>query len=218
MVSGTDTGVGKTFVAAAVLRGLVARLVPVAARKPVQSFDPAGGPTDAELLAAATGEPAQQVCPAHRWLALPMAPPMAAEALGRPPFTLAELVAELDLPAAGVTLVEGVGGPRSPLAADGDTVALADALGADPVVLVADAGLGVINAVRLAAAAFGGRPLVVALNRFDPDDGLHARNRAWLAETDRFDVVTTPAALADRLAGPPGTPADRLAGLPEELR
>ena len=48
-----------------------------------------------------------------------------------------------------VGLVEGVGGPRSPIAADGDNVDFARATPPDLVVLVGDAGLGTINAVRL---------------------------------------------------------------------
>ena len=117
-----------------------------------------------------------------------MAPPMAADALGRPPFTIAELVARdrAVADAGAVRFVEGAGGPRSPLAADGDTRrASARALDADLVVLVAPAGLGTINAVRLAAAPFRddhpGARLVVALNRYDADDDLHRRNHGWLA-------------------------------------
>ena len=100
-----------------------------------------------------------------------MAPPMAAEALGRPPFTIADLVRELRWPhdPVGVGLVETAGGVRSPLAADGDCLALCGALGPDLVVLVADAGLGTINAVRLTIEALGavGAPVVVVLNRFN---------------------------------------------------
>lgn len=199
VITGTATEVGKTYVGAALARALRADGASVAARKPVQSFEPgtADADTDAGLLAVATGEQPHDVCPPHRWLPVAMAPPMAAEVLGQPPFKVADLVGELLWPAAvDVGLVEGVGGPRSPLAADGDTVELANALDADHVVLVADAGLGTINAVRLSAAAFGaGTPLTVALNRYDPDDDLHRRNRAWL-EDDGFDVACGPAALA----------------------
>ena len=50
--------------------------------------------------------------------------------------------------------METAGGVRSPLAGDdGDAVALAGSLMPDVVVLVADAGLGTINAVRLTVAA-----------------------------------------------------------------
>ena len=68
-----------------------------------------------------------------------------------------------------VGLVETAGGLRSPLAADGDCLALCRALAPDIVVLVADAGLGTINAVRLTAGALAAvdAPVVVVLNRFD---------------------------------------------------
>jgi dethiobiotin synthetase len=55
VVTGTGTGVGKTWFSAVTLGLLRDRGVSVAARKPVQSFEPGDGPTDAEVLAAATG-------------------------------------------------------------------------------------------------------------------------------------------------------------------
>ena len=130
-----------------------------------------------------------------------MAPPMAADALGRAPSTVADLVGELRWPE-GVIVgwVETVGGPRSPIAADGDSADLVAALAPDLTVLVADAGLGVINAVRLSVAAVAGPPVVV-LNRYDGSD-VHARNRRWL-HAEGFDVVVDPAELAARLVRTP---------------
>lgn len=197
VVTGTGTAVGKTWFAAATLAALREAGVGVAARKPVQSFEPGAGPTDADVLAGATGERPDDVCPPHRSLSVPMAPPMAAEVLGLPPFTVAQLAAEIGWTAGiEVGLVEGVGGPRSPLAADGDTVDLVAALAPDVIVIVADAGLGVINAVRLSVPPFDGHEVVVALNRFDERHGLHDRNRRWLAEHAGLDVVVAPASLA----------------------
>jgi len=199
LVTGTGTEVGKTWFAAATIMALRERGIRVAARKPVQSFEPGAGPTDAEVLAAATGEIPDQVCPPHRSLPVPMAPPMAADALGRPAFTVAELGHEIEWPDdVDVGLVEGVGGPRSPLAADGDTVDLAAQLRPDTVVVVADAGLGAINAVLLTVATFDGWDVVVVLNRFDGTADLHRRNREWLADAG-VDVVTDPEELATRL-------------------
>ncbi len=97
-----------------------------------------------------------------------------------------------------VGLVEGAGGPRSPLASDGDTVDLVRGLEPDLVVLVADPGLGAINSVRLAAAPFDPRAsLVVVLNRFDPADALHRANQAWLRDRTRVRLVPDAAALAE---------------------
>jgi len=200
VVAGTATEVGKTFVAAALLVRLAAAGSRVAARKPAQSYAPGDLRTDADVLAAATDDDPTAVCPRHRWYETPMAPPMAAEALGRPSFTVADLVTELDWPdAVDVGVVETAGGVRSPIAGDGDCASLASALGPDLVVLVADAGLGTINAVRLSAGALAPLPLVVLLNRFDPTDELHERNRRWLAGRDGYDVVTTVAALGERV-------------------
>jgi dethiobiotin synthetase len=71
----------------------------------------------------------------------------------------------------------------------GDTVDLCDRLRPDLVVLVADAGLGTINAVRLCTAALAGHPVAVFLNRFDGSD-LHEANRRWLAEQLEAPVTT----------------------------
>jgi dethiobiotin synthetase len=205
LLTGTETDVGKTWWGRTTLDVLRESGVTVAARKPAQSYSPAElGTTDAELLARASGEPPETVCPPHRWYPVPMAPPMAADALGLPAFTIADLVGELAPgPGGAVTIVEGAGGPRSPLAADGDTVSLGRAIGTDTVVLVAPAGLGAINAVRLAVAALrdglaGARCLVV-LNRYDAGDDLHRRNHGWLAR-EGFALVTAPADLASALA------------------
>jgi dethiobiotin synthetase len=125
-----------------------------------------------------------------------MAPPMAAETLGRPPFAIADLVHELRWPhdLVEVGLVEPASGVRSPLASDGDCLALCGALEPDLVVLVADAGLGTINAVRLTEQALGDvrAPVVVVLNRFDAAVGLHAHNLEWLRVRDGFCVCAVP--------------------------
>ena len=195
VVLGTGTGVGKTWVAASLARVLRERGRSVAARKPVQSFEPGDALTDADVLACATGVEPAEVCPPHRWYEVAMAPPMAAEALGRPPFSLADLIDELAWPEADWGLVEGVGGPRSPVAADADNVALARALRPDAVVLVAPAGLGAVNAVLLATDALAQTPVVV-LNRYEGGDPVHAGNRRWL-ESRGMEVVTA----VDELVG-----------------
>lgn len=195
LVLGTTTGVGKTWVAAALANAARATGELVAARKPVQSYEPGGGPTDADVLASATGECATDVCPANRWYPVAMAPPLAAEALGLAPFTLPDLLDELRWPpGVRLGLVEGVGGPRSPVAADADNVALARALRPDTLVLVADAGLGAINAVLLAVNALPRQP-VVFLNRYIADDPVHATNLEWLQKRAGLTVVTTVDAL-----------------------
>ncbi|MGO8863797.1 MAG: ATP-dependent dethiobiotin synthetase BioD [Acidimicrobiales bacterium] len=198
VVVGTGTDVGKTWTAARLVRSLREQGLTVAARKPAQSFAPGDDRSglDSAVLGAATGESPETVCPPHRWYEAAMAPPMAADALGRDRFTTDELVRELAWPAlpVDVGLVESAGGVRSPQAHDGDAVALLRALAPDLVLLVADAGLGAINAVRLSVDALpDGTNVVVVLNRYDGRNELHVRNRRWLSRQDGLRAVGMPA-------------------------
>lgn len=201
VVTGTGTEVGKTWWTAAVARDLRARGVSVAVRKPVQSFSPTDPITalDASVLGEATGEAPEAVCPTHRWLAEPMAPPMAAARLGLPPFTIEDLLGEVRWETGtAVGFVEGAGGLRSPLADDGDTRTLIQAIRPDEVLVVTDPALGVIHGVRLVVGALGQRSVTVALNRYDDHDPQHVASRDWLVERDGFDVVTIPSELVTR--------------------
>lgn len=199
-VLGTATEVGKTWVSARLLQTWREQGLRVAARKPVQSFAPEDITTDAALLAAATGEDEFQVCPAHRRYAVPMAPPIAAAVLQQPAFTLTELLQEIHWPAdTQIGLVETVGGPRSPLAIDADSALLLRALRVDEVLLVADAELGTINAVRQATDCLPEYPIRVLLNRFDPTRQMHRRNLDWLLEKDQLEIYTAPHSLAQAL-------------------
>lgn len=201
VMAGTGTDVGKTWVTCRAAHQLRTGGLAVAARKPAQSFAPEGaGPTDADLLAAATGENAADVCPPFRWYPKAMAPPMAAESLGLRPFSLADLVGEMWWPTAtDVGLVEQAGGLGSPQAADGDGVDLVKLLAPDRVVLVAPSGLGTLSHIRLALRALGSHAAVVFLNHFDGDDEVHAANRRWLGAHEDVAVVVDPQALADEL-------------------
>jgi dethiobiotin synthetase len=197
LVVGTGTDVGKTWVSARLLAALRAAGTTVAARKPAQSFNPGDDPGrfDSALLGAASGETSETVCRPSRWYEIAMAPPMAADALGRGRVALADLVRELDWPTppVDVGVVETAGGVRSPQAHDGDAVVMAGALAPDLVLLVADAGLGTLNSVRLSLDALPDTtPVVVVLNRFDEGNDLHVRNRRWLTGQDGLAVVALP--------------------------
>jgi dethiobiotin synthetase len=149
------------------------------------------------VLADASGEAAEMVCPPHRTYGRAMAPPMAAAHLGRPPIVLGDLVSETTWPEerVDVGLVETAGGVRSPMAVDGDAVALCAALEPDLVMVVADAGLGTLNAVRLSVAALGssvGSAPLVVLNRFDGQVEVHRANLRWLRQVDGFCVLAVP--------------------------
>lgn len=203
LVVGTATEVGKTWASCRLAERLRVDGATVAARKPAQSFEPGDDDaevTDAHLLAAATGDVPEAVTPSHRWYPVPMAPPMAAEVLGLPPVRIGDLVDEIGWPpGTAYGLVEAAGSVRSPLAVDGDAVVLAARTRPDVVLLVADAGLGTIGSVRIAADALAGHRLVVLLNRYDAHDDLHRRNLEWLRARDRLEVCTSPDTVADRV-------------------
>jgi dethiobiotin synthetase len=204
---GTATEIGKTWTGGQVLGRLRAEGVAVAARKPAQSADADDpGPSDAEVLGAATDEPAHVVCPPHRTYTVAMAPPMAAASLGLPVPSVDDLLAELtwpDLDGRGVDVgwLETVGGPRSPIGADGDAVTVAERLDPDLVVLVADAGLGTVNAVLVSLAPLERWPCVVFLNRYDDADELHRRNLDWLRTRAGLEVVVDLEALCATVRG-----------------
>ena len=71
LVTGTDTGVGKTVIAAALVMALRARGVRAIGFKPAETGTDSGGETDSELLIRASGEPVALARPllrfAHRW-------------------------------------------------------------------------------------------------------------------------------------------------------
>ena len=170
-VVGTGTDVGKTWVAARLLTDLRAAGLRVAARKPAQSFEPDDDPArlDAAVLGAATGEPPEAGLPPAPLVRGADGAPHGGRGAGPPalhhpgPRVGAALAAAADAYAdaaadpdpVDVGLVETAGGIRSPLAVDGDCLALCEALAPDVIVLVADAGLGTINAVRLTLDALG---------------------------------------------------------------
>jgi dethiobiotin synthetase len=143
-VTGTDKGVGKTVLAAALAAALHADGVDVAAFKPaVTGLDEPqdGRPADHELLAAAARRPADEVTP-HRF-GPAVSPHLAAE-LARTAIDPAALVAAARSLRAEVVVAEGVGGLLVPLTLGYTVRDLAVDLGW-PVVVAARPGLGTIN-------------------------------------------------------------------------
>ena len=205
-VTGTGTEVGKTWASAGLARLLRARGLSVAACKPVQSYDPdEDGPTDAAVLAAATGQHPDAVCPPDRTYPVPLAPPMAAGRLGRTCPTLDELAASCRFDGkVELGLVEGVGGLYSPMASDGHNLDLVERLEPGLVVLVASAALGGIHDTMACALPLSAYRQAVFFNRFDPDDEVHDLNARWLRDTG-LEVATSLSELADLVrVDPPG--------------
>jgi dethiobiotin synthetase len=197
-VTGTDTGAGKTVVAAALCAAIAATGRRVAAFKPVVTGteDTAGGwPADHELLAAVTGSRPQDVCPAT--FAPAVSPHLAAELAGTS-IELRSLVAAAHETAAGadVLVVEGVGGLLVPLSGEHDVRDLAVALGL-PLVIAAKPGLGTINHSLLtieAARAAGLDVRAVVLTPW-PDEPtvLQRSNRDTIERLGTVEVRKLPA-------------------------
>lgn len=153
-VTGTDTGVGKTVVAAAMTAALAARGLRVAPVKPVVTGldepDPER-PLDHVLLAQAAGVAPDRVC--ARTFGPAVSPHLAAELAGAP-LEPAELVAAARAAAEGADLVigEGAGGLLVPLTRGYLMRDYALDLGL-PIVIAARPGLGTINHTLLTVEA-----------------------------------------------------------------
>jgi dethiobiotin synthetase len=217
LVTGTDTGVGKTVVAAAIVAALRRRGVEVRAIKPLITGldDPPDPdwPPDHELLARAAGQDAADVILAG--YGPPVSPHLAAELAGGPAPTLARLADGVR--AAGrdgaLTVVEGVGGLLVPLGPDADVRALARALGL-PLVVAARPGLGTINHTLLtleAARSAGLAVCGVVLTPWPREPSvMEHSNRETIARLGSVEVAT----LAQVARADPELLADAGAQLP----
>ncbi len=178
VITGTGTEVGKTVVTAAVAALARAEGKRVAVLKPAQTGVGPQEPGDIdEVLRLAGDLTAREL---HRY-PLPLAPETAARAAGLPPVrpdriaaSASGLAAEHDL-----VLVEGAGGLLVRYDSAGSTLAdAAWALGA-PVLLVASAGLGVLNSAALTVEALRRRGLTcegVVVGRWPHQPDLASRH------------------------------------------
>jgi dethiobiotin synthetase len=184
-VTGTDTGVGKTLIAAGLLRLARRRGLTPIPFKPVETgCDPE--PADARRLwrAAIPPIPPDDVC-LHAF-PLPAAPALAAAAAGR----RIDLIAVADRAYAlgqhgNFLLVEGAGGLLVPYVDRETTADLAARIGL-PVLVVGRMALGTINHVALTLAEAARRRLPIAgciLNRTEREVGSH--------ESGNVDLIAT---------------------------
>lgn len=156
-VTGTDTGVGKTLAATALLHALRARGVRAVGMKPVASGCVAtaeGWRNDDALALQSASDPAPAYADLNPFaLPQPLAPEIAAREAGVE-IALAPIVAAFERlrGLAGAVMVEGVGGWASPLTATLDQRHLVEALDL-PVVLVVGMRLGCLNHARLTVRA-----------------------------------------------------------------
>ena len=188
-ITGTDTGVGKSLVACALMQRLRERYARVAGMKPVaagaqRSADGAWCNDDVlALQAAATVDlPAALVNPCL--LSAPVSPHIAARRDGVAIDIEAIVRAFEALKAqADAIVVEGAGGFRVPLSDTLDGADLAASFNL-PVILVVGLRLGCLNHALLTAEAVAARGLTLAgwvANRIDPQMPEQAANIALLA-------------------------------------
>jgi dethiobiotin synthetase len=175
-ITGTDTGVGKTLVACALLHAFAARGYSTVGMKPIASgaerMRAALRSDDVERLIAAASVAAPRHLVNPYCFEPPIAPHIAAQRAGTS--------IELDLiarchdelaAAADMVVVEGVGGFLVPLGPRIDVATLAVRLGL-PVVLVVGMRLGCLNHALLTAEAIAARGLALAgwiANHVDPE-------------------------------------------------
>lgn len=195
-ITGTDTGVGKTTVAVALIHCL-SRSLRTGAYKPVASGAEAtpSGPvwTDAEHLQAAVAAGLQRdipdawICP-QRFVA-PLAPPVAARLEGRE--VDAGLLRSGIAPWAGrveAIVVEGAGGWLAPLTETESVADVARDFGL-PVLVVARLGLGTLNHTLLTLEAIERRGLKVAgivMNEAEPRNRDNRQSQAEVGNPDEL--------------------------------
>lgn len=183
-IAGTDTEIGKTHAACALLHAFRAQGMSALGMKPVAAgTDAAGVNEDVAALVAASSlaVPAELVNP--YCFADPIAPHIAAREAGVTMRAEPVVAAFGELgKRADVVIVEGVGGFLVPLADDFDAADLAAAL-ALPVILVVGMRLGCLNHALLTQEAIRARGLKLAgwiANRVDPAMSRFDENLATL--------------------------------------
>jgi dethiobiotin synthetase len=189
-VVGTDTGVGKTFITAALVGALRESNCDACAVKPVQTGFPPDD--DAGVVENVCDDSAAATC--LRYLEPPLAPAVAAEREGVDLSydTLRQETANA-LDNAEVGIVEGIGGLHVPLADSRAVVDLVTDLGCKAVV-VAHSGLGTLNHTQLTLEALSRRDvpvLAVVLNEYADATVAERTNPDVLRVTD-IPVVTMP--------------------------
>jgi dethiobiotin synthetase len=162
-VSGTDTEIGKTLVASALLHALAKQSVRACGMKPVAAGaalrDGVRHNDDADQLVAAGNVTMPQSLTTPYMLLAPAAPHIAADMEGVRIDPMPILSAYLEIAAASdAVVVEGVGGFRVPLNDSFDTADLAQQLDL-PVVLVVGLRLGCISHTLLTVEAIAARGL-----------------------------------------------------------
>ncbi len=155
-ITGTDTDVGKTYVAARIAAQLHAQGIKVAPRKPIASgciVQSDGSLLSEDAFRLKQGSQSQEslelICP---YQFEPALSPQTALAMANKVVTTEDLVHACQTPEKNFALVEGAGGFLSPLCTNGQNRDLAVALDL-PVVLVVADKLGCLNHALLSIEA-----------------------------------------------------------------
>ncbi len=193
-VTGTDTGVGKTFLTAALAAGSLQQGRTVCVRKPLLSGldEPTGDgpPHDHLLLGLASGCEPNAIAPLRFG---PAVSPHLAAALAGVEVDQHKMVADLkrDQSAADRLIVEGAGGWRVPISGAFGFRELAVELGL-PVVIAARPGLGTINHCLLTIESVRSAGLHVSGVVFGPwPDQPNQMQADNIATVQRLGEVTT---------------------------
>jgi dethiobiotin synthetase len=194
LITGTDIGVGKTWVGCALARALRDAGKQVVAIKPVETgcTGQPGKAEDGVRLARATG----QTQPAHAIIRLaePVAPVLASERAGADiDFDALVLKIERFVEEAEVALIEGVGGLLAPVTWEWNMTDLARALGASALVVAVDRR-GTINhtLLTLSALELAGIPCAgVVLTTTQVEDPSSGGNGPAIARLSGVERVVT---------------------------
>ena len=206
-ITGTDTGVGKTLVASALLRGLVADGFRAVGMKPVATGIGAGETQNADVAAlVAAGNVAAPARDVNPFAFMPAIAPHLAASRSGTDIDLEKIAAAYGRLAARAdfVIVEGAGGALTPLSASTDMLDIPARLGL-PVLLVVAIRLGCLNHALLTALAINGRGLRLAgwvANRMDQAMQEADANIRALASRLPAPLVADLAWHADRIAGP----------------
>lgn len=191
-VTGTDTGVGKTEVACALLSLLAEAGLRPTAMKPYESgCADWHRPPDAMALKAAArcDDPLDRICP-YRYRA-PLAPGVAAARRRESP-SFARVLALARSFGRRPLVLEGAGGLFVPIDARRDIIDLIEALNM-PVLLVARAGLGTLNHTGLSLEALARRGIavraVLLTKSTDASDPSERDNPEWLRRRHGVPVL-----------------------------
>ena len=190
-ITGTDTGVGKTYFTSLLTRALRKRLVPAIPLKPIS----AGDRNDSIILSEATGGEISpiEINPVH--FSAPLSPYAASMVEGRPfPWgILRERMEKLAQNYQGPFLVEGAGGWRVPLDSSLGIREWAQELSL-PVAVVARNSLGTLNHTLLTVDSIRQSNLTllgIVLNDTTPKpDDSSITNPAVLEQLTRLPVLS----------------------------